>query len=35
VVGTGNTSARAFYRRVGFAELASDSGGVVMGMKIA
>lgn len=33
VVGTDNTAAQAFYRRVGFAELASDGGGVVMGIR--
>ena len=33
VVGTDNTKAQAFYRRVGFAELASGPDGVVMGMK--
>jgi ribosomal protein S18 acetylase RimI-like enzyme len=35
VVGADNTNAQAFYRRVGFSELASDADGVVMGMKIA
>lgn len=34
VVGTDNTAAQAFYRRVGFTELASDAGGVVMGMPL-
>jgi ribosomal protein S18 acetylase RimI-like enzyme len=35
VVGTGNTGAQAFYRRVGFTELASDEGGIVMGIRLA
>lgn len=35
VVGTSNTSAQAFYRRVGFSELAADADGVVMGKKTA
>ncbi|SFN36815.1 GNAT family N-acetyltransferase [Mycetocola miduiensis] len=35
VVGTGNTDAQAFYRRVGFTELASNEGGIVLGMKLA
>lgn len=35
VVGTDNTAAQAFYRRVGFTELAADAGGVVMGMPLA
>ncbi|MET0783759.1 MAG: GNAT family N-acetyltransferase [Leifsonia flava] len=34
VVGTDNTAAQSFYRRVGFTELASDAGGVVMGMTL-
>jgi len=34
VVGLDNTKAQAFYRRVGFTELASTPDGVVMGMKI-
>ena len=33
-VGSGNTDAQAFYRRVGFTELASDAGGVVMGITL-
>ncbi|MBG6237125.1 ribosomal protein S18 acetylase RimI-like enzyme [Mycetocola sp. CAN_C7] len=35
VVAASNTSAHAFYLRVGFTELARDSDGVVMGMRIA
>lgn len=35
VVGTDNTRAQAFYRRVGFDELASGPDGVVMGMRTA
>jgi ribosomal protein S18 acetylase RimI-like enzyme len=35
VVGVENTKAQAFYRRVGFTELASDDGGVVLGMELA
>jgi ribosomal protein S18 acetylase RimI-like enzyme len=34
VVGVKNTNAQAFYRRVGFAELASDAGGVTLGRKL-
>lgn len=34
VVGAGNANAQAFYRRVGFTELASDAGGVMMGIKL-
>jgi ribosomal protein S18 acetylase RimI-like enzyme len=35
VVGTGNTNAQAFYRRVGFTELASDANGNEMGIRLA
>jgi ribosomal protein S18 acetylase RimI-like enzyme len=35
VVGAGNTNALAFYRRVGFTELASDDGGVALGRTLA
>ena len=35
VVGTSNTAAQAFYRRVGFSELTADADGVVMGKKTA
>ncbi|RLP73477.1 GNAT family N-acetyltransferase [Mycetocola manganoxydans] len=34
VVGTANTNAQAFYKRVGFTELAADAGGVTLGRKL-
>ena len=35
VVGAGNTKAQAFYRRVGFTELASDANGIAFGRTTA
>ncbi len=35
VVGATNTDAQAFYRRVGFTELAADADGVTMGKKLS